>query len=262
VLNSDHLGVSPSAPIGLWGYSGGGLASAWAAEMCAEYAPELDIVGAVLGSPVGDLGNTFRRLNGKFFAGLPALVVAALAHIYPDLDRVIKEHTNEEGRALLDSLEKMTTVQAVIRMAGKNMGDYLDEPLEDILSTPEITHVFQTIKLGAVVPTPPVLIVQAVHDYLIDVHDIDALADAYSAGGADVSYHRDALNEHMLLHPLSAPMTLRWLTDRFAGRPLTDHLIRTVWPTALNPMTYVGMARLTKIAAKVITGRKVRRRPL
>ena len=66
------------APIGLWGYSGGGLASAWAAEMCGTYAPELDIVGAVLGSPVGDLGHTFRRLNGGLFAGLPALVVAAL----------------------------------------------------------------------------------------------------------------------------------------------------------------------------------------
>jgi acetyl esterase/lipase len=261
-VRSERVGISPAAPIGLWGYSGGGLATAWAAEMCGEYAPELDIVGAVLGSPVGDLGNTFRRLNGSFFAGLPALVVAALSHAYPDLDRVIKEHTNDEGRALLDQLEKMTTAGAVIRMAGKDMGDYLDEPLEDILSTPEVTHVFDSIKLGAAVPVPPVLIVQAAHDYLIDVHDIDELADTYSAGGADVTYHRDAFNEHMCLHPLSAPMTLRWLTDRFAGRPLTDHLIRTKWPTMFHPMTYVGMARLAVIAAKVITGRKVRHRPL
>ncbi|OBH04062.1 MULTISPECIES: lipase family protein [unclassified Mycobacterium] len=261
-LGSERLNLSQSAPVGLWGYSGGGLASAWAAEVCADYAPELDIVGAVLGSPVGDLGHTFRRLNGGFLAGLPALVVAALAHVYPDLDRMIKEHANDEGRALLESLEKMTTVEAVLKMAGKNMGDYLDEPLEDILSTPEIMHVFDSIKLGAAVPTPPVLIVQAVHDYLIDVHDIDALADAYSAGGARVTYHRDAFNEHLVLHPLSAPMTLRWLTDRFAGRPLTEHLIRTTWPTMFNPMTYVGMARLVKIAAKVITGRRIPHRPL
>ena len=265
-LSSERLGLSagasPSAPIGLWGYSGGGLASAWAAEMCADYAPELDIVGAVLGSPVGDLGNTFRRLNGSLLSGLPALVVAALAHIYPDLDRVIKEHTNEEGRALLDSLETMTTVEAVLRMAGKNMGDYLDEPLENILSTPEVTYVFDNIKLGVAVPAPPVLIVQAVHDYLIDVNDIDVLADAYSAGGARVTYHRDAFNEHMLLHPLSAPMALRWLTDRFDRRPLTEHLIRTTWPTMFNPMTYVGMARLAKIAAKVVFARKIYRRPL
>ncbi len=260
--SSERVRLSPSAPVGLWGYSGGGLASAWAAEMCGAYAPELDIVGAVLGSPVGDLGNTFRRLNGGLLAGLPAVVVAALAHIYPDLDRIIKEHANEEGRALLEALETMTTVEAVLRMAGKDMGDYLDEPLEDILSTPEIAYVFDSIRLGAAVPTPPVLIVQAVHDYLIDVNDIDALADAYSAGGARVTYHRDAFNEHIVLHPLSAPMTLRWLTDRFAGRPLTEHLIRTTWPTMFHPMTYVGMARLAKIAARVITGRKVPHRPL
>jgi Secretory lipase len=261
-LSSERVGISPSAPIGLWGYSGGGLASAWAAEICADYAPELDIVGAVLGSPVGDLGHTFRRLNGSFLAGLPAMVVASLAHIYPGLDRVIKEHTNDEGRALLQQLEKMTTVGAVLRMAGKDMGDFLDEPLEDILSTPEVTHALDSIKLGTAVPAPPVLIVQAVHDYVIDVHDIDALADAYSAGGADVTYHRDAFNEHMCLHPLSAPMTLRWLTDRFARRPLKDHFIRTIWPTMFNPMTYAGMMRLAAIAAKVITGRQIRRRPL
>ena len=261
-LNSERLELSPSAPIGLWGYSGGGLASAWAAEMSGDYAPELDIVGAVLGSPVGDLGNTFRRLNGTLLAGLPALVVAALAHTYPGLDRVIKQHANDAGVDLLKRLERMTTIEAVIRTANKDLGDYLDEPLEDVLSTPEIVHVFQDIKLGAAVPAPPVLIVQAVHDYLIDVDDIDALAEAYSAGGARVTYHRDAFNEHMVLHPLSAPMTLRWLTDRFAGRPLSEHVIRTTWPTMFNPMTYAGMARLAVIAAKVITGRKVHRRPL
>ena len=149
----------------------------------------------------------------------------------------------------------MTTVSAVLRMAKKDVGVYLDRPLEEILTMPEVQHVFDSIKLGATVPTPPVLIVQAVHDYLIDVDDIDELADTYSAGGADVTYHRDAFNEHLLLHPLSAPMTLRWLQDRFARRPLTDHLVRTKWPTMFNPATYVGMARLAVIAGKVITGK-------
>ena len=266
-LNSERLGLSPSAPeasppVALWGYSGGGLASAWAAELCAGYAPELDIVGAVLGSPVGDLGHTFRRVNGSFLAGLPAMVIAALAHLYPDLDRVIKEHTNPEGRALLERLERMTTVGAVIRMAKKDVSVYLDRPLDEILAMPEVQYVFDNIKLGTAAPKPPVLLVQAVHDYLIDVDDIDALADTYIAGGANVTYHRDAFNEHLLLHPLSAPMALRWLQDRFARRPVSDHLIRTQWPTLFNPATYVGMARLAVIAAKVITGRTVHRRPL
>ncbi|OBK21121.1 lipase family protein [Mycobacterium asiaticum] len=261
-LSSERFNLSPDAQVGLWGYSGGGLASAWAAELCGDYAPELNIVGAVLGSPVGNLGNTFRRLNGSLLAGLPALVVAALAHTYPDLDRMIKEHASDAGRELLLSLEKMTTAEAVVKMARLDMGTFLDEPLEDILATPAVAHVFDSTTLGVAVPTPPVLIIQAVHDYLISVDDIDVLADSYSAGGASVTYHRDAFNEHMLLHPLSAPMALRWLIDRFAGRPLTDHLIRTKWPTMFNPVTYAGMARLGVIAAKVITGRKIHRRPL
>ena len=261
-LSSERIGLSASAPIAMWGYSGGGMASAWAAEICADYAPELNIVGAVLGSPVGDLDHAFRRLNGSLMAGLPALVIAALAHMYPELSRVIQEHTNEKGRALLRRLETMTTAGAVIRMVKKDIGDYLDRPLDEILAMPEVQQFFDNTKLGNAVPAPPILIVQAVHDLFIDVADVDALAEAYSAGGASVTYHRDAFCEHILLHPLSAPMTMRWLQDRFAGRPLTEHVTRTTWPTMFNPATYVGTARLAVIAAKIITGRTVHRRPL
>ena len=183
-LGSDRLGLSADAPIGLWGYSGGGLASAWAAEMSGSYAPELNIVGAVLGSPVGDLGHTFRRLNGSFMSGLPALVVAALADIYPELDKVIQEHATEDGKSLLKRLHGMTTVEAILRMVKKDMGDLVDQPLEQILGTPEVQHVFADIKLGVAVPTPPVLIVQAVHDQLISVDDIDELADTYESAVA------------------------------------------------------------------------------
>lgn len=261
-LNSEQLSLSPTARIGLWGYSGGGLASAWAAEMAGGYAPELNIVGAVLGSPVGDLGNTFRRLNGTVFSGLPGLVVAALADIYPGLNRVIAEHATVEGRKLLDRLHRMTTVEAIIRMFRTDMADLVDLPLEQILDGPAVSEVFHDTKLGVAAPVPPVLIVQAVHDEIISVDDIDELADTYLAGGADVTYHRDMFSEHLLLHPFSAPMALRWLTDRFAGRPLTANLVRSKWPTLLNPITYMGMARLAGISAKVALGRTVRRRPL
>jgi alpha-beta hydrolase superfamily lysophospholipase len=261
-LSSEQLGLSSSAPIGLWGYSGGGLASAWAAEMSGSYAPELNIVGAVLGSPVADLGHAFRRLNGSFYSGLPAMVVAALSHVYPELHRIIQEHATDEGKAMLLRVENMTTAYAVLRLIGMDMDKLVDRRLNQILDMPEVRHIFDSIKLGTAVPTPPVLIVQAVHDRIVSVLDIDDLTDTYRSGGASVTYHRDMFSEHMLLHPMSAPMTLRWLTDRFNGKPVTEHLVRTKWPTLLNPMTYVGMARLVKIAAKVITGRTVERSPL
>lgn len=261
-MNHAELGLPPESPIGLWGYSGGGLASAWAAEVQGTYAPELNVVGAVLGSPVGDLGHTFRRLNGSIYAGLPALVVAALTHVYPELDRIIQDHATVEGKATLTRIEKMTTAHAMLRLAGKDMASLIDRPLEEILLTPEVQHVFDSIKLGTAAPTAPVLIVQAVHDRIISVDDIDELTETYTRGGANVTYHRDMLSEHLLLHPMSAPMTLRWLRDRFAGRPLRTNIARTKWPTLLNPSTYRGMLTLGVITAKVLTGRRVERRPL
>jgi hypothetical protein len=50
-------------------------------------------------------------------------------------------------------------------------------------------------------------------------------------------------------------MTLRRLTDRFAGRPLEAHIIRTHWPTLLNPMTDAGMLRLGGIVGRVVSAR-------
>jgi triacylglycerol lipase len=261
-VSCERLGLDESAPIGLWGYSGGGLASAWAAEMHGQYAPELNIVGAVLGSPVADLGNAYRRLNGSFYSGLPAMVVAALSHVYPELDRVIQHHATDSGKAMLLRIENMTTAHAVLRFVGMDMADLVDRPLEEIMDLPEVKQVFDSIKLGTAVPTPPVLIVQAVHDRIVSVDDIDELSEIYRSGGASVTYHRDLFSEHMLLHPMSSPMALRWLTDRFDGKPLSEHIVRTTWPTLLNPMTYVGMARLIKIAARVVTGRTVERSPL
>jgi alpha-beta hydrolase superfamily lysophospholipase len=261
-LNFEPLQLSRAAPIGLWGYSGGGLATAWAAEMYDGYAPELNVVASVLGSPVGDLGNTYHRLNGKFFSGLPAMVVAALMNTYPDFRKVIEDHASAQGRAMLEQLSRMTTAQAVVRLIKTDMASMFDSPLEEILNLPEVQHVFDNIRLGTAVPTMPVLIVQAVHDRIISVNDIDGLVRTYAAGGANVTYHRDRFCEHILLHPLSAPMSLRWLRDRFDQRPLDENRTRTTWPTLLNPSTYRGMARLAVISAKVIAGRGVERRPL
>ena len=256
------LGLRPDAPIGLWGYSGGGLATAWAAEMYDSHAPELNVVGAVLGSPVGDLGHTYTRLNGTFWSGLPALVVSALRHVYPELDRIIDDHATEAGRVRLARLQSMTTVEAVARFMFTDMDAFLDTPLDEILALPEVRRVFDSIRLGQSPPTVPVLLVQACNDRIVAVDDIDTLASTYAAAGTDVTYHRDRFSDHMLLHPMSAPTALRWLRERMEGRPVDENRRRTTWPTLVNPSTYRGMIRLGTIAGKVMSGRSIPRREL
>ncbi|MCV7191722.1 lipase family protein [Mycolicibacterium brumae] len=257
-----RVAVAPNAPIGLWGYSGGGLATSWGAELAGYYAPELNMVGAVLGSPVGDLKMTFNRLNGGPFSGLSASVVAAMTHVYPELADLVDEHINETGRKTLAELEKLTTAEAVAKMFCKDLDNLVDCELDDIVQSPLMQQIFEDIRLGHNVPTMPLLMVQAVHDQIISVKGIDALVKTYSKGGARIAYHRDLFCEHLLLHPLAAPMALRWLTDRFQGRPTSDNMVRTVWPTVLNPITYAGMFRLGKVLARMAGGKMVKRNPL
>jgi triacylglycerol lipase len=254
-LASEQVGLSADAPIGLWGYSGGGLSTAWAAEVCGSYAPELSIVGVALGSPVGDLGNTLLRLNASFWSGLPALMIAALRRVYPDLDAFVEQHATTDGRALMRMLESTSTAAAVLRLHHRSLSSYIDKPLNELVETPVVQQVFEETRLGGTAPVPPILMLQAIHDQVISVHDIDTLAAAYTAGGARVTYHRDPLSEHITLHPVSTPMVLDWLRDRFADRPLPQDPVRRDWPALLNPKTYVGLVRLGLVAARVITGR-------
>jgi pimeloyl-ACP methyl ester carboxylesterase len=199
----EPLDLTAAAPVALWGYSGGGLATSWAAEAAADYAPELDIVGAALGSPVGDPGSAFSRLNGTIFAALPAMVVEGLRRTYPVFDSVVREHVAVRGLETLSSLHRKTTV----------------------------------------------------HDPMIDVGDVDGQVRRYRAAGANVTYFRDRLSEHLSLHPIAAPLTLDWLSDRCAGKPIDGSTTRTVWSLAGSLAGLRGLIGLTVSTGRAFGGR-------
>jgi Secretory lipase len=254
--NFEPAAIARGAPVALWGYSGGGLATGWAAELWASYATELNIVGAVLGAPVGDPGEVFRDLDGSLYAGLPNMAVASLMREYPDLRRLVETHADASGQSLLARLEGMSMIAALARGCLRRSGSFLDRPLEEILATPEIARLFDELRLGRTAPAIPVLILQAIHDQFINVRHIDALADDYRAGGAQVSYLRDRLSEHALLFPLSVPTALRWISDRFAVKPDTDPGTRTV-ALLISPRTIAGVLATLWITLKLILGREL-----
>lgn len=260
VRSLEELDLPEDLPVGMFGYSGGGMATAWAAEMAPTYAPELPIVGAVLGSPVGDPGEAFIKLNGGLFAGLPALVVAGLRHVYPGLAEVVRDHASSEGRQRLDRLEEITTTEACVRYALDDFDDYLDSPLADVLALPEVLHVFDDLRLGHRAPTCPLLVVQSRWDQIIDVDDVDSQVERYVTRGADVLYLRDGGSEHISLMLLGFPVMLDWLVRRFedhrasaSGARSTgtrDHL-----SLALHPSSWPGFVALGAAAARTVLGR-------
>jgi triacylglycerol lipase len=257
-VNHVELGLSPNAAMAVWGYSGGGLASGWAAEAAATYAPELDIVGAVLGSPVVDPESVARRLNASPWAGLAALMIASLVHVFPEAQKVVEEHATEDGKALLAEIEDMSTGGAIRRFRNVDIADYVDLSFEQLFALPELQHVFEVTRLGQHTPSMPVLLIQGVHDKIVNVADVDRLVQTYTEGGAAVSYHRDPLAEHLLLYPFAVPMSLWWLADRLAkkDRPNSRH----TRPALLDSRTYAGLPALAAATSHAVASRFTPRR--
>jgi hypothetical protein len=64
VLSSGNItGVEKDAKVNMWGYSGGALASEWAMELQASYAPELKFVGAAIGGVTPNVPVRDHRVN-------------------------------------------------------------------------------------------------------------------------------------------------------------------------------------------------------
>lgn len=250
------LALHAGTRVAVWGYSGGGMAASWLIEMAPEYAPELNIVGAALGAPVGDPRHVFLSLNGGAFAGFPAIVIAALQQVYPVLAEVMARDLTADGLRVLERARTLGPLAVLPMLMGRDMDDYLKRPLAEIL--PDLEPMFDEIRLGNRAPACPVLVVQPVHDQVIDVAGVDGQVARYRERGAAVWYLRDRLSEHFSLLPLATPLSLDWLADRLAGRTLTEPTTKTVWSVALPPAQWRGLVEMATTAMRVTFGLPLR----
>lgn len=249
------LGLGAHTPIGVWGYSGGGMAGSWLVETAPVYAPELRITGAVLGAPVGDPGQVLQRLDGSRFAGFPAMVIAALRRLYPAVERIIAENVSADGLAMLALAEQSPPLIALMRMSGMRLDDYLRRPLAQLLAEPGLAAVLADLRLGGAAPVCPLLVLQPVNDQVIHVESVDAQVARYRAVGAHVTYVRDRLSDHFTLLPLATAPSLSWLADRLAGVALPAPSTRTVLSFGAMEANWRGLLGVAGTALAVAAGR-------
>ncbi|MFR9751365.1 lipase family protein [Nocardia sp. 004] len=257
------LGLTATAPIALWGYSGGGLATAWAAEMAAEYAPELNIVGAVAGSPVGNPAAAFVRLNGTVFAGFAAVFTAGLRRGYPELDRLLRAQLDARYLGWLAVAETTATFPLLYRFSRRDIGKHSRAGLGALLDHPVLRRVLDDIHPGHQAPAMPMLVVQGVYDEVIAVEDIDAHVARYVEAGGHVRYLRDRFSTHLLLQFLALPVMIDWLAARFDGHELPPAGTETVWSLAFVKAALPGHLRSCALLVRMGFGLPIRvSRPL
>ncbi|RMI29454.1 lipase family protein [Nocardia stercoris] len=238
----------------LWGYSGGAITSAWAAQEQPHYAPELNLAGAALGGPVGDMGTGIRAANGTPVGG--ALVPVAMMGMMqdsPEFTAALDRYLTPEGRQRIAAATNNCAPQNLLSNMGFDAGQFLTAPLDDVLADPVISAALRERNLGGAAPTVPLYVYNAIDDEGSAITGVDRMVSAYCDAGTAVTYRREQTDYPVSGHTgewfAGAPAALAWLQQR-AENPVeqTGCDIRSV------PATIVDPAALDSLATGIIGG--------
>ncbi len=220
VQNFSKSGLNASTPVGLFGYSGGGFATMWAAELATTYAPELNIVGAAGGGlPVNPL-NVAKKVDGGLFAGAYFGAVVGLSRAYPEID--VDQYATDAGKAMVADAGTRCLggtasgqPELLTKYAYKKGASYLKDP--NFLDLPEMQAIGRENTMGQATPKTPLFIWEGTADQLMPIADVDTLVGKYCANGAKVQYKRLFAVDHVL-GALQLGNALDFLVDRFNGK--------------------------------------------
>ncbi|HUR73148.1 MAG TPA: lipase family protein [Sporichthya sp.] len=207
------LGLTARSPVALWGYSEGGLATAWAAELAPKYAPELNIVGAAAGGVPASLGNVARKIDGGPLSGFVLAAAVGLDRAYPTMR--LHELLNSSGQIAAEAVATMCQYEWTMAFANKHMADFTTVP--DPLNLPRVRAILDANTLGARNPGIPLYLYESAQDEFMPLADVRGLVRTYCGYQLPVSYYEDSFSEHISLAGQGAPAAIAWLGDRFAG---------------------------------------------
>ncbi len=220
-------GLSPAAKVGIWGYSEGGQASLWAAQLAASYAPDLNVAGAAAGGVPGDLKVTAAALNGGAFAGFGLDAVIGLHSAYPGMP--FNSLLNSAGVSAVSQAEGLCWVGTIAAFAFANIENYSTDHLTlnqiYALHGPGGTwgKIVNSQKLGVGLGTTykvsfPVFQYRGLADEVIPASTEEATRAAYCAAGIPTQWNTYP-GDHILADTEAIGDVMSWFASRFAGLP-------------------------------------------
>ncbi|WP_327358684.1 lipase family protein [Streptomyces sp. NBC_01304] len=202
-------GVDRRSPVGIVGYSQGGHAAAWAAQLHAAYAPDLDLKGTAAGGVPANLLRAFAHNDGGPGSGFA--LMAAIGHdaAYPELG--LARYLNPEGRRLARLASAGCVGETLAAMSGKRMSDITHK---NPLDAPLWRKRMRSSDPGRIVPDRPVFLFQGQADELIPYEDVPRLRSAWSRGNDAVTLRSVPFGNHATTVLDSLPPVQEWLDER------------------------------------------------
>ncbi len=232
-INSTQTNVSRSARVALMGYSGGAIATGWAAQMAPAYAPDVEsrLVGATMGGVLVDPDHNLHYVEGSSqWAGVTPMALVGIARAY-GVD--ITPYLSAYGRQVVAALQNASINTAESDYPGITWAQIAKPQYPEPEDVPVLVDLVDKLILGHdALPKVPMLVVQGTGgqldgtqpsatygpgDGVMIAGDVRSYAREACASGDPVDYVQPPGLSHELVEPVWSTVSLAWVAARFAG---------------------------------------------
>ncbi|WFD01332.1 hypothetical protein MYAM1_004094 [Malassezia yamatoensis] len=252
-LNFERLGLGKNSKVVTHGYSGGAIASGWAAALHPSYAPEINAVGFSMGGTPTNVTNTVSSLDQTLFSGLCISGVTGFLFAYKKIQDWAQGRLTAKGSEAIEytrnnCLFSLTLKYPLIHFFSE---EYIRGG-SDLLTDPVIRSVIADVVMGykaSETPTAPVYMFHAQHDEIVPFKDALKTGQDWADNGADVYFQQftDLTVGHLFTEISNIPNILFFARDRFNGTDFPKGYTRKYSPNGLSD----PLAPLTEVSALV-----------
>lgn len=240
----ETLGLTADSPsIVATGYSGGAIATGWAASLQPSYASELDIKGWVQGGTPANLTGTLLFIDDTIWSGFIPAAVAGLAmpsaygaEVAPLINRVL----TPKGREALNYARSHCAVADLLSYPKMSLFSKQFQTMgRALLTNPIVSKILHENTMGTKpdeTPTAPVFVYHATQDEVIPYSNATTLVESWCDYGANVKFTTYANGGHATTEMVALPDVMNFVDSAFAGTTESGCSRNTELQNMLNPI--------------------------
>ncbi|HWU21994.1 MAG TPA: lipase family protein [Nocardioides sp.] len=255
ISHSSATGVGTRSKIGLLGYSGGAIASEWAAELAPTYARGVArrLVGTAIGGVLVHPGHNLHYVQGSaVWAGVMPMALVGLARAF-HID--LAQYANDYGRSVMTTMQKAPISTVLGMYPGLTWKKIAKARYAQPEQIPVYVRTANKLIMGRFhTPTAPMFIgqgnggilegtspskVYGAGDGVMIAGDVRTLAREYCRRGVTVKYTQYPLS-HFTSVTEWLPAAYGWITARFAGKAAPSSCGSIARGNSLAPLKLQG----------------------
>ncbi|SGZ54835.1 CIC11C00000002446 [Sungouiella intermedia] len=235
--SQNTTGIDTDAKVALWGYSGGTIASGWAAQLQPKYAPELEenLIGVAIGGWSTNITETVLATDGTLYSGLIPNGINGLVQEFTEWKPALDDALEDDRKEWFYEAADKCLMGSIIKFAFHNYFSgshpYFKQGW-DFFKRDDVNQIilYNTLGLNETdgIPNVPMFLFHAVHDEICPFSGGERVYNNYCKWGIEsFEFSAATSSGHLLEAAEGSGAALKWLEDRFAGKPTVKGCQRT-----------------------------------